>query len=147
MQRGFGRLIGYGSSTPREQQHYYQTDLGNTRIELRQLIENFDKYGDPRAIQSVAAAVAAGKVATPVVLELPERLTAQWLREHMPWQGWAWAGGVWLSTLLFGVYIGHSKQYADLSASSAEVAAQHSSPALARSPAPTIRPKSASAAH
>ncbi|MEW4339704.1 hypothetical protein [Chromobacterium vaccinii] len=146
-QRGFGRHMGYGPSSPREQQHYYQTDLGQTQIELRQLIGNFEKYGDPRPRQDAAAAVAAEEVARPARLEPPARLTAKWIWEHMPGPWWVWTGGILASTFMLGIGVGHSKLYADLTTPAGPVLVQHDKRVQPNSSASAPRPKAASSAH
>lgn len=145
--RRFSLLISFGQSTPREQRQYFQNDLGQTQIELRQLIDNFEKYGDPRA-QAKEPEDAVEFGAKPATLVLPPQITIQWVMEHVPVSWWCTAGGIVFASFMGGVSIGHSKFYADLINNVAEpaVASQHSRSAATQGAIPPSQPKAASTA-
>jgi hypothetical protein len=86
----------------------FQKDLGDSLIELRFIVENFEKYGEPMRTQLVKAPAEAKSPA------VPERVTLAWLVKHVSVSFWAKTIGFGVGILLLGAAIGRTAWLSEL---------------------------------
>lgn len=83
------QIVGYGSYSSAEEQQVFNRDLDDSLMELQVVIENYKRYGDPKAhmIRQQKGLVQLEVVPTPAAgtesLKPPEKVTFKWLWEHM----------------------------------------------------------------
>jgi len=92
------------------QREVFDRDLFDTLVEIETIIKRYDSYGDP----SEGAAPSNG-VNAPQPLAFPEKVTWNWVKEHVP-VGWAISSIVALLAIAFsaGVAVGQSSFYKSL---------------------------------
>ena len=153
-QRVFANM--YGSGSDKAWVHH----MTETQQELELIIENYEKYGEPPRArqgktswfgegQSPAKATApppliaseiAAAAAIPQPLILPQQMTWDWLKKHMPISWWWYLGAAVVALLVAAFNVG---KYAD----SVDKALHPEHPVVTSStpsPAPTALPKPAS---
>lgn len=95
-----GRLFSPASYwETRDPADYFNTALDDTRIELDDIISNYDKHGEPAPSLAatrpgVALAPPAAPRAASSLMPKPGDLTADWLRVNVPFEYVKWASGV-----------------------------------------------------
>jgi hypothetical protein len=93
------RVNGLGDA--REQKQAFDQDLADSVGELRFLITNFEKYGEPAAQSNPPEPVPT----VPVPLAVPEGVTLKWILKNVPATIWLVCVGVLVTVFLFGVGI------------------------------------------
>jgi len=90
-----------------------EKELGDSLIELRYLIEQFEKYGEPMRTQLIGAADPQPQAAVPApALAQPEKVTLAWLVKHVSVGFWLKALSLALGILLLGAAIGRAQTFA-----------------------------------
>jgi hypothetical protein len=82
-------------AAPNENRAAFGRDMLDTLRELQFFVEQFDKFGVPKALILARPAKAA--------LDAPEKVTARWLLDNVPIGVWAAGAGILLAAFLVGV--------------------------------------------
>jgi len=100
------RINGYGSYSPDDQRAQFDRALKDTLNELRLVIENYKRYGDPNIGPATSAADSTRNSVLPIIegviteeLNWPEGVTLKWLFDKMPANIW------WMLLSLLGASI------------------------------------------
>lgn len=103
-QRRF-RVMSYGSITPREQQETFNNAHAETMIELNTIINNFEKYGDPKATSPVPALESSisPDFANKKPLQWEKEATLMWYLNNTP-AVTLWGFGVVFVSLVLGAF-------------------------------------------
>ena len=75
------RIFGYGTYSSESQQQKFDADLTDSINELKLVVENYEKYGDPKEHTPV-------KKAETKELNWPDKVTLDWFFKHMPADMW-----------------------------------------------------------
>lgn len=89
-------ICGYGTYSQSSQQNKFDRDLSDTLNELKLLVTNFEKYGDPKEHD-------ATKLTEIKEQYWPDKVTLHWLFKHMPARLWL----ALISALVSAVFVGY----------------------------------------
>ena len=93
----------YSNASKKDDAAAFSKELGDSTIELRHFIAQYDKYGEPKSVQLVGELHSQ-----PVV---PERVTLAWLFKNVPVTLWFSGLGVVGGAFLLGVAVGRTNAY------------------------------------
>jgi hypothetical protein len=89
-----------------------EKELGDSLIELRFIIEQHEKYGEPVHTQLVAASAAPPPLPEPgSELTAPEKVTLAWLAKHVSVAFWFKVAALALGLVLLGAAVGRTTYF------------------------------------
>jgi hypothetical protein len=89
-----------------------EKELGDSLIELRFIIEQYEKYGEPVHTQLVTALTPPQDRPEPVhELPAPEKVTLAWLAKHVSVGFWLKVAALALGILLLGAAVGRTQYF------------------------------------
>lgn len=88
---------GYSLLSESEQQEIFNRDLADSINELNLVIEQYQKYGDPRATKK-----SSETITTTIKIQIPEKVTLRWLIDNLPIKVWLWFGGLLFTSAALG---------------------------------------------
>jgi len=96
----------YSPASADEKYRAFSRDVSDTLIELRLLIDQHEKYGEPQFVQLVGVEASSP--------ELPSTVTFAWLWKHVPVSFWVKVATILMAAFLIGVAVGRTNAYQDL---------------------------------
>lgn len=125
----------------REQLAAFDRDLEDTNLEIQTILKRYESYGDPKRNVSATATVSLVEETSSNQLKAPEKVTWNWLKEHVPvGPAITVISTVVTACFLGGIYVGQSSFYRSFMTPASRV-----SPTTAE-PATSIEKSAASAA-
>jgi hypothetical protein len=93
----------YATGDAKEIVAAFRQDVSDSLIELRHLVDQFERYGEPKSIQLVAHDKPP--------LPAPDKVTVDWLAKNVPVGLWAAAAGILAATFLLGASVGQTEEF------------------------------------
>lgn len=94
----------FPGATRGEDSRALDQDVGDSIIELRYLVEQFEKYGVPPTSNSREPATSPSRKE----LAAPDQVTLSWLFRNVSVKFWSWAAGILVTVFFFGALIGRT---------------------------------------
>jgi len=88
-----------------------EKDIGDSLIELRFIVDHYDKYGEPVMTQLVQQAQAGPATAPHVELAAPEKVSIAWLAKNVSVGFWVKVVSVGIGLVLLGAAVGQTEPF------------------------------------
>jgi hypothetical protein len=98
----------WSGATEKDHADAFQRELNDSLIELRFIVDNYDKYGEAVRTQLV------GPEQQPAALGEPEKVTIIWLAKNVSVSFWFKTASIAVAILLLGAALGHTAWFGTL---------------------------------